>query len=455
MKRRALLLFSFLSTTAFAQIQVFQFDGVRETAAAALVDVGPVAPGDTLETRFRVRNTGSGPAALQTLSLRGEGFNISAQPSLPYTIAPGAAADFRVTFSPSSTGTFSAFLVVNAINITLRGTSIPAATVMLAGSKTPLIAGGVTDFGSALKGTSALKGFTLFNAGSSTLTIGTLAVSGSAFRGPIGLAVPVQLAPGQTASFQVAFEPKTPQPAQGTLTVDQRSFNLTGLGLDPPLPAASIAFSSSTASSAQQNNISIPLAAASEVNGTGTVTMEFRSSVTGVADDAAIQFLWGPKRAATVTIAPGDTAAKFGTQSSIAFQTGTTAGTITFTLKLGNSTRQTTLTIAPVPVNIDTAHAVRRVNDLDVSIIGFDNTYSISQLAFTFYDKSGATMQPGVIRVDATNDFKRYFAATTTGGAFGLLATFPVSGDAAQVGGVEVQLTNSAGLLTTQRILFP
>src|SRR5439155_22226676 len=140
---------------------------------------------------------------------------------------------------------------------------------------------------------------------------------------------------------------------------------LTGLGFDPPLPAASIAFASWIASSAQQNTISIPLAADSEVSGTGTVTMEFRSSVTGVADDAAIQFLSGPKRAATVTIAPGDTAAKFGTQSSIAFQTGTTAGTITFSLKLGNSTRQTTLTIAPVPVNIDTAHAVRRVNDLD------------------------------------------------------------------------------------------
>jgi hypothetical protein len=138
----------------------------------------------------------------------------------------------------------------------------------------------------------------------------------------------------------------------------------------------------------------------------------------------------------------------------MALQTGTTAGAIVFTLTLPNGTQTASLTIPPAAINFDTSSGVRRVSDLDVSLTGFDNTYSASQLAFTFYDKKGATMQPGVIRVDATADFRLYFAASQVGGAFGLLATFPVSGDATQVAGVDVQIVNSAGVAKTQRITF-
>ncbi len=201
--------------------------------------------------------------------------------------------------------------------------------------------------------------------------------------------------------------------------MDKRSFNLKGLGLDPPLPGASITLASTIGASAQQNSVSIALATASQVGGTGTLTMEFQSAVAGVTDDPAIQFLSGPKRTATVTISAGDSAAKFGSQSSIAFQTGTTAGTILFTLKLPNSTQQATLNITPAPVKIDRATGVRRIDALDVSLIGFDNTYSASQLAFTFYNTAGQALQPGAMRVDATSSFRNYFSSTSTGGAFG------------------------------------
>ena len=407
-----LLCLSLLPLTAFGQLQVYQFDGSNETLAGALLDVGTVTPGDTLESRFRVRNSGAGPATFQTLAVAGEGFKITAAPSLPYIIAPGAAADFRIAFSPSTTGMYSAFLQVNSTTIALRGNSVPAAALLLAGSKTPLIAGALIDFGSVTKGGSRSQGFTLLNSSSDRITVSALTVAGSAFRGPIGLASPVQLDPGQTASFQVAFEPQNGQPALGILTVDKRTFNLTGLGLDPPLPTASIVLNSTIGASARQNSLSIPLAAASPINGTATLTMEFRPSVSGVSDDAAIQFLSGPKRAATVTITAGDTFAKFGNQSSLAFQTGTTAGTIVFTLKLPTTSQSANLTIAPAAVNIDTAHAVRRVNDLDISLTGFDNTYSASQLNFTFFDLSGAAMAPGAISVDAASAFQHYFAST-------------------------------------------
>jgi hypothetical protein len=255
--------------------------------------------------------------------------------------------------------------------------------------------------------------------------------------------------------------------------VDQRTFVLTGQGLSPPLPGASIVFGSSVGQSVQQNNVSIPLTSASQVSGTGTLTMTFQSSVQGHSDDPAIEFLSGPLRQATVTISPGDTTAMFdGGQSDLAFQTGATAGTITFTLTLnGNSTpaAQASLTIGPAPVNIASATSIRILGgvivngepagvpvggEVDITIVASDNTYSASQLAFTFFDKSGATMQPGVIRVDATSDFQAYFNSTTTGGAFALLAKFTVTGDVTQIISTDIAITNSVGVTTTQHILI-
>ncbi len=160
--RRWLGLFSFLQLDAWAQIQVLQFDGTNSNPVGALVDFGSAAPGDTLETRFHVRNVGSGPAIFQSLTLAGSGFRISSAPSLPYTIAPGSEVEFRVAFNPTSTGTYSAFLVVNTINITLRGTVAPTAVLTLA-SGTGLSAGALVDFGSLLRGASKLETFTLAN----------------------------------------------------------------------------------------------------------------------------------------------------------------------------------------------------------------------------------------------------------------------------------------------------
>ena len=63
-------------------------------------------------------------------------------------------------------------------------------------------------------------------------------------------------------------------------------------------------------------------------------------------------------------------------------------------------------------------------------------------------------MQPGVIRVDATSDFRLYFTASLVGGQFAMLATFPVSGDVSMVSGFDVQITNSVGATKTQKITF-
>src|ERR1700745_857925 len=128
---RRLLFAALLPLSAFAQLQVFLFDGTHETAVGSLVDVGTATPGDTLTTRFRVRNLGPGPAVLSTLALAGSGFTFAAVPSLPYTIAPytGSAvseAEFSIAFNPTGVADYSAFVAVNTINVILQGSGAPS-----------------------------------------------------------------------------------------------------------------------------------------------------------------------------------------------------------------------------------------------------------------------------------------------------------------------------------------
>ena len=454
---RAMLFLTLLPLSLLAQLQVLEFDGTNDTPVGSLVNVGTATPGDTITIRFHVRNTGAGPASFGTLSLAGQGFSIASAPSLPYILSPyvdpASEVEFDVDFSPTSVGSFSAFVVVNALSIALQGTSIVEATLSLAGSQAPLTAGAVVKFGSVDVGASQSQSLVLSNAGSASVTVSSVTVAGSGFQGPIGLITPAEIGPGQSASFQVSFTPQSGVAYRGTLTVDGRAFILNGQGLNPPLPSATLVFASNLGASAQQNTISIPLATASQVIGNGTLTMAFQSSVAGITDDPAIQFLSGPLRQASVNVAIGATAATIGGKSGMAFQTGTTAGTITFTLTLGSGApQQVVLVIPPSAVILDTFTAVRELTQLNVAFAGFDNTYSASQLAFTFYDLTGKALPQGTIDVDASSTFQQYFSASQAGGMFQMLAIFPVSGNSAEVGFVSAQVANALGTTPAPKI---
>ena len=136
------------------------------------------------------------------------------------------------------------------------------------------------------------------------------------------------------------------------------------------------------------------------------------------------------------------------------FQTGTSAGVLIFTVQIGGSSGQQSVTIAAAPPGITTAQAVRSGSTLAVSITGFDNTRTLGALTFTFYDAAGNPLAPGAIRTDATADFAQYFAGSGLGGVFLLRAEFPVTGNSAMVASCEATMTNNAGSTKTQRTSF-
>jgi len=208
-----------------------------------------------------------------------------------------------------------------------------------------------------------------------------------------------------------------------------------------------------SSASARQSTAQVRLAGAAPLSGTGRLDIEFRPDAPH-PDDPAIQFVGNSSREIAFQVKEGATEATFNVLSEIRFQTGTTAGVIVFTARLGGHVEQTFLRILPAAAGIDVTRAARKDANLEVEVSGFDNTRSVSQLGFQFFDPSGRPVSPGVLRVDAASDFQRYFNGSALGGIFMLKAIFPVTGGPAGVAAMEVEIVNQAGVSRSQRIQF-
>ncbi len=181
-------------------------------------------------------------------------------------------------------------------------------------------------------------------------------------------------------------------------------------------PAISFQLSATPLLSQQQVNLTIQASSPSKVTAIGQLTLQFTPSVANVTDDPAIVFLATNTRQLQVTLAAGSQNATFNSQSAIAFQTGTTAGTIEFTLTFPDAAPYSqSFTVAPAQIFITSAQAVTDTPNLVVTIDGYDNTYSAGQLSFLFYDKNGNKLNPSGLQIDATSQFHNYFFTEQSG----------------------------------------
>lgn len=454
MSLRLTMLFALLSPAAWGQLQLFLFDGATEKPVTAITDLGGVPAGDPRDVRFRARNNGTAAISLQTVALAGQGFSITAAPSLPFVVAPTNFVEVRVRFAAASLGSYSATLALNSTQTLLRASVVPSPTISVMNNSVAsvLTAGATLDFGRVQKGQSTSQQLRVSNGTNMAISIQACGMAGDAFHAP-ALKCPLALSAGDALTLTVSFDPKAAGSQTGSLTFDGRSFTLAGVGYDPPLPQPSVAFDGPLASGSQLR-LTVQLTAIAESSGSGTVTMDFQPALPAMGDDPAIRFVGSGGRTLSFQAKEGDRTGSFPAGVDSVFQTGTTAGTILFRVRLGNYDNTFQFPIGPAPVYVDHATATRRVSDLDVSVTGFDNTRTAGRFAFTFYDKNGSAVQPGAIHSDWSESFFNYFKSSKVGGSFTVRATFPVSGDASQIAGVEVEMTNSAGLTKTTRFSF-
>jgi hypothetical protein len=204
--------------------------------------------------------------------------------------------------------------------------------------------------------------------------------------------------------------------------------------------------------SAEQGTIAVNLSATPQTSATGTLTLSFTplASISN-ANDPAITLATGG-RSATFNVFIGQAQGIFGSANNIAFQTGTTAGTLTVTATVGANTAQQSIVILPAVVGVNAVQGVRSSTSVEVDLTGFDNTRTAGALAFTFFDASGNPLTAPV-QANGSSNFAAYFQ-NSAGGTFALKAVFPVVGDTSRIASFQAVVTNSAGNATTAKTNF-
>lgn len=390
-------------------------------------------------------------------------FSLSA---LPTTLAPNDSFSFTVTFAPGTPSTFQTNLLVGSSSylISGNGTSsvlgdISSLVVQYTDSTgvrlnaQPLTA---INFGNVIAESGSSSSKLMFSVSNPQTTISAVSVPAVTVTGAgfsiSGLpAMPASIAPGSSMGFTLMFSPSSTGTFAGTLSIGSRQFPVVAKGISSPVPDASFTVDVQPLLSQKQAHLTINLAAASSIDTIGTLTMQFAPTVNNVSDDPAVQFVASSSRQLQVNVNSGSQTATHDGQSALTFQTGTTAGTITFTLTFPNKESYSqSFTISPAAIMITNSTAIRQAPNLVMTLTGYDNTYSVGQLAFKFYDTKGQVLTPSAIGVDATSMFQQYFFNNNqAGGAFTLQASFPVKGDVTQIGSVAVTMTNSAGTATS------
>jgi hypothetical protein len=449
---------------------------------ASILDFGNVKVGSTGSITFTVANSSQSAVSvsLQQPVYGSTPFSVNPTGMLPASVSSGGSATFVVKFTPGSPVLSQSAIVVGSSTFPLQGfgttsTGDPLSQLVIAytnmtkgdagyGDRLTAEGSGI-DFGQIVSGASRTFRISVCSPYSTygDVSISKLEVSGSGFTAPDLPSTPLTIPPAadpndcQTGAGPVAFDIEFTAAgignSSGTLTVGTRTISLSAETVAPPVSDVSFQVSEQPLRSGQQPNLAIQLASPSQGTHKGTLTMTFQPSVTNVSDDPAIKFLATNGRQLDITFAAGSQAGTYDGRSAIAFQTGTTAGKLTFTLSVaGIEVGEQSFNILPENVHIASATAQLSSPNIVVTINGYDNTYSVGQLSFTFYDTKGNSIPPGAISVDASYEFHQYFFTNDkAGGAFGLQATFPVrNGDAGQVGSVSVTLNNSAGPATTK-----
>lgn len=429
-----------------AQFQLYSLDGVSEVPVPPVHNLGAAGRGDALTARYRLRNASPNPAPLRLLEVAGAGFALATPVTLPQNVPGGGAVEFSVVFRAAADGQYSAALRSEGVSVLLTASVVAQLVVALEtpSGPAPLASGAAVSCGSIERGGKGAVRLLVRNQTGREEVVPTVSVAGEDFslaQSPAGRL----LKPLEDGAIEVAFTPTVSQTRRGTLTVGALSFALTGAGLEPPLPRPGLSVAlPDPAASGQKGAVAALLAERSRTSGKGSVTLTLRPTVAG-AVDPGLAFGNG-SRSIEFAVAPGDDRVYFADQPTAAFDTGTTAGTLVVTLRVGDVEERREIELPAAPATLQPVDARRTPAGIEVRVKGFDNTRTAGPVAFTFFDKSGQPIDPGTIRADLSADLGRYFQTSEIGGVFELLAAFPVTGDASGVEAVEVEVGNAAGV---------
>ena len=195
---------------------------------------GTVAVGSTQTGWETLTNSGNSTVTISRVTTTGAGFTTPSL-TLPLTLTAGQSLSLGVTFSPRSSGAATGSIAIlsnaadSSLSIPLAGTGYVPGRMAISPS--------ALNFGSVVVGTSQSQTGTVTASGSAVTV--TSATSNSSEFVLSGLALPVTIGVGQSATFTVTFLPQTSGSASGSISFLSNASNpsgsesLTGTGAAP------------------------------------------------------------------------------------------------------------------------------------------------------------------------------------------------------------------------------
>jgi hypothetical protein len=221
------------------------------------------------------------------------------------------------------------------------------------------------------------------------------------------------------------------------------------LEVTAPTPVAS-ATGPSTISVTQQSTVTLAI---SPYPGpvTVTATISFIPAAPNTVPDPTVLFSNG-----STTISFDLPALDANAIPPIAFQSGSSAGTITITVQLTAggvnispaSLTPIEITVPAAPPEIGAVTLTRNGKSLQLAITGLSSTREITQAQFHFVPASGQSLSTTDITVPLTTVFNTWYQSETStpfGTQFLYTQPFTLDTDASTIGSVIVTLTNSQG----------
>jgi hypothetical protein len=420
--------------------------------------------GSSTTATILIQNTGNGAGQVSSITVSGAGYQLTNLPSLPATVSPGGQGlTFTIVFTPTQSGAAQARLLIDSTTINLAGNGLGSAlslTVTQGSNTAPIAAGGLVIFPNTAVGSQSPAVIQITNTGNVSTNINSIGLSGAAYQLANLPSLPAVVGPGQNVQITVSFAPNGLGSATGTLQINSLQINLTGVGLAPPtLPAVSFGSLGNSAGPAQQPSFGLTLASPYPLAISGTLTLSFASA--SFADDPAIQFATGG-RSVNFTIPANTTQAIFGSAATqVQFQTGTVAGTITFTPTFAAGSVDLTPAVPPIMIVTvaPSAPQIRSVqigtqtaNSFEVLVTGFSTPRTMTGMNLQFTASPGANLRTSTLNVDVTSAFSTWYqsaASAQFGSQFTAVLNIVVAGDIAAVQSVAVTATNQSGTSTS------
>jgi len=283
------------------------------TSTPSILHFGRVVTGSTSMLAVTLTNNGSTTVTISSAK-SAPSYTVTS-PSLPLTLSAGESAQIQITFAPTSVGSLPGVIAFvsnasgNPLKVSVGGIGVTQWSLGVSPAS--------VTFGKVPTGVTASLPVVLTNTGGSALTISQDQVAGPGF-GFSGLTMPLNLAAGESFTFDATFTPQSAKIASGALKVSSPTTTmlripLTGVGMaggQLTISPATMNFGSVVdGSSASQSGTITASGAGVTISAASSSNAEY--SVGGLSLPVTIAV--GQSAPFTVTFAPGSSGAAAGT----------------------------------------------------------------------------------------------------------------------------------------------